>query len=238
MQSSLLLVDNINVYYDAIHAIKGISLEVKRGEIVAILGANGAGKTTTLKAISGILPISSGKILFNNEPIFKYPAHKIVSLGIAQSPEGRLIFPDLTVKENLDLGAYLRSDKEQIRSDEDYVFNLFPVLKERRKQVAGTLSGGEQQMLAISRAVMARPQLLLLDEPSLGIAPILVKTIFKAIQEINQRGTTILIVEQNAYAALKIATQAYVLTTGTINMQGPASELIQNPEIQKAYLGH
>lgn len=231
-------IKDLHVHYGAIHAIHGINLKVYKGEIVTILGANGAGKTTTLHTISGLLQPSQGEVIFRGQPIHTLSAHKIVSLGLAQSPEGRLVFPDLTVKENLEMGAFLRNDKAQIKEDEEYMFSIFPRLKERQKQLAGTLSGGEQQMLAISRAYMAKPELLLLDEPSLGIAPILVQAIFKAVQELNKKGMTILLVEQNAKAALKIAHRAYVLTTGNIDIEGDAKELLENEEIQKAYLGH
>jgi branched-chain amino acid transport system ATP-binding protein len=238
MSTSMLEVKDLHVHYGAIHAIHGINLHVNEGEIVTILGSNGAGKTTTLHTISGLLKPSSGSILFNGEQIHTLEANKIVAKGVAQSPEGRMVFPDLTISENLDMGAFLRRDKVAIQRDRDYMCSLFPKLKERAKQLAGTLSGGEQQMLAIARAYMANPKLLLLDEPSLGIAPILVQAIFDAIVEINKKGTTILLVEQNAYAALKIANRAYVLTTGEIGMEGPAKELLENEEIQKAYLGH
>lgn len=234
----MLEVKDLHVHYGAIHAIHGINLQVNEGEIVTILGSNGAGKTTTLHTISGLLKPSSGSILFKGEPIHTLEANKIVAKGVAQSPEGRMVFPDLTISENLDMGAFLRRDKDGIQRDRDYMCSLFPKLKERAKQLAGTLSGGEQQMLAIARAYMANPKLLLLDEPSLGIAPILVQAIFDAIVEINKKGTTILLVEQNAYAALKIAHRAYVLTTGEIGMEGPAKDLLENEEIQKAYLGH
>jgi branched-chain amino acid transport system ATP-binding protein len=239
MSQALLKLNNVHVHYGAIHALHGITLEVNPGEIVSLLGSNGAGKTTTLHTISGLLRPSSGEIIFAGDPIHTVPAHKIVGMGLAQSPEGRLVFPDLTVKENLEMGHYLRRDKKKIEEDLDYVYSIFPKLKERSKQLAGTLSGGEQQMLAIGRATMAGPKMLLLDEPSLGIAPILVEAIFKAIVDLNKnKGMTILLVEQNAYAALKIAHRAYVLTTGEISMQGPASELLSNEQIQKAYLGH
>ena len=238
MSDPLLEIRDLHVHYGAIHAIHGIDLKVYAGEIVTILGSNGAGKTTTLHTISGLIRPSSGKILFDGHPIHKTPANKIVNYGIAQSLEGRMVFPDLTVAENMEMGAYLRRDRAQINEDQNYMCSLFPKLRERSKQLAGTLSGGEQQMLAIARAYMANPRLLLLDEPSLGIAPILVKAIFDAIVEINQKGTTILLVEQNAYAALKIANRAYVITTGEVFMEGPADELINNEEIQKAYLGH
>lgn len=238
MSDPLLKITDLHVHYGAIHAIHGISLNVFEGEIVTILGSNGAGKTTTLHTISGLLKPSSGAILFDGKPIHTMEANKIVAEGIAQSPEGRMVFPDLTIDENLDMGAFLRRDKTGIQKDRDYMCSLFPKLKERAKQLAGTLSGGEQQMLAIARAYMADPKLLLLDEPSLGIAPILVQAIFDAIVEINKKGTTVLLVEQNAFAALKIAHRAYVLTTGEIGMEGPAKELLENEEIQKAYLGH
>ena len=238
MSTAMLEVKDLHVHYGAIHAIHGINLQVNEGEIVTILGSNGAGKTTTLHTISGLLKPSSGSILFKGEPIHTLEANKIVAKGVAQSPEGRMVFPDLTISENLDMGAFLRRDKEGIQKDRDYMCSLFPKLRERAKQLAGTLSGGEQQMLAIARAYMANPKLLLLDEPSLGIAPILVQAIFDAIVEINKKGTTILLVEQNAYAALKIAHRAYVLTTGEIGMEGPAKDLLENEEIQKAYLGH
>lgn len=235
---SLLQINNLNVHYGAIHAIHGINLKVERGEIVTLIGSNGAGKTTTLHTISGLLKPSSGEIIFDEKPIHGLPAHQIVARGLAQSPEGRMVFPDLTVGENLELGAFLRKDKDGIAADLKRMFTLFPRLEERKKQLAGTLSGGEQQMVAIARAYMAKPQLLLLDEPSLGIAPILVQAIFDAIVEINRTGMTVLLVEQNAYAALKIAHRGYVLMTGEIAMQGPSAELISNEEIRKAYLGH
>ena len=235
---TILELKDVNTYYGAIHAVKNISLEINRGEIVTLLGSNGAGKTTTLHTISGLLKASSGEINFDNQTIAKLPAHKITALGLAQSPEGRQVFANLTIKENLDMGAYLRHDKEEIKKDLDFVFHLFPKLKERKNQLAQTLSGGEQQMLAIARAYMCKPKLLLLDEPSLGIAPILVGTIFKAITEINQQGMTILLVEQNANLALKVSHRAYVLTNGEITLQGPSAELLSNPEIKKAYLGN
>ncbi len=234
----ILELKNINVHYGAIHAVKNINLELYQGEIVTLLGSNGAGKTTSLHTISGLIPASSGEILFKNQAIEHLAAHKITALGLAQSPEGRQIFANMSIKENLEMGAYLRSDKAQIQEDLTYVYSLFPKLKERESQLAQTLSGGEQQMLAIARAYMSKPTLLLLDEPSLGIAPILVSTIFKAIKEINQKGMTILLVEQNAYLALKISNRAYVLTNGEISLQGKASELLNNTEIKKAYLGH
>lgn len=234
----LLEVKDMHVHYGSIHAIHGINLKVYKGEIVTILGSNGAGKTTSLHTISGLLKPSKGEILYRGNRIDGVKANKIVGLGVAHSPEGRMVFPDLTVKENLEMGAFLRRDTEKIKSDYEYMYNLFPKLKERSTQLAGTLSGGEQQMLAIARAYMSAPDLLLLDEPSLGIAPILVQAIFDAIVDLNKHGMTILLVEQNAYASLKIADRGYVLATGEIFMEGPASELITNEEIQKAYLGH
>lgn len=235
----MLEIKNMHVHYGSIHAIHGIDLHINKGEIVTILGSNGAGKTTTLHTISGLLNPSDGDILFKGESIKGLSGHKIVEKGMAHSPEGRMVFPDLTVYENLEMGAYLRRDTDNIKKDFRYMFDLFPRLEERRSQLAGTLSGGEQQMLAIARAYMSKPDLLLLDEPSLGIAPILVQAIFSAIKEINEKQKmTILLVEQNAYAALKIAHRGYVLTTGEISMQGEAKELISNEEIRKAYLGH
>jgi branched-chain amino acid transport system ATP-binding protein len=233
----ILALKNINTYYGNIHAVKNLSLEISRGEIVTLLGSNGAGKTTTLHTISGLLQPKSGDIIFEGQSIEKLPAHKITALGLAQSPEGRQIFANLSIKENLDMGAYLRSDSDAIKTDLEFVYNLFPKLYERRTQLAQTLSGGEQQMLAIARAYMSKPKLLLLDEPSLGIAPILVSTIFRAIKEINELGMTILLVEQNANLALKVSHRAYVLTNGEITLQGPSAELLSNPEIKKAYLG-
>ena len=238
MSDPLLSLQDMHVHYGAIHALHGINLNVFEGEMITLLGPNGAGKTTTLHAISGLIPISSGKILFEGRPLNQLPPHQIVSRGVSQSPEGRMVFPQLTVMENLEMGAYLRKNDPLLPQDRDSMFSLFPRLKERKQQIAGTLSGGEQQMLAIARACMANPRLLLLDEPSLGIAPILMQSIFEAIQEINKRGTTILLVEQNAYAALNITNRAYVLATGEIFMEGPSQELLKNPEIQKAYLGH
>lgn len=234
----MLKVKNLHVSYGPIAALKGISFEVTDGSIVTLIGANGAGKTTTLQTISGLNPVVKGEILFEGKDISNTPPHKIVAMGISQSPEGRLIFPDLTVRENLMMGAYLRRDKKQIASDLEYCFSIFPRLKERMKQAGGTLSGGEQQMLAISRALMASPRMLLLDEPSLGIAPILVKLIFDKIVEINRDlNMTILLVEQNANMAMKIASHAYVLETGMISLSGPASELATDPSVQRAYLG-
>ncbi|HJY63755.1 MAG TPA: ABC transporter ATP-binding protein [Ignavibacteria bacterium] len=234
----MLKVENLVVNYGAINALKGINIDVPEKSIVTLIGANGAGKTTTLRTISGIIRSSGGKILYGNQDITKLPPHKVVGLGICQVPEGRMIFSNLTVKENLDMGAYLRKDKENFSEDLDFIFSIFPRLKERIKQPGGTLSGGEQQMLAISRAIMSKPKMLLLDEPSLGIAPILVKTIFQKIVEINiTLGVTILLVEQNAHLALTIASYGYVLETGNILLEGPAKELELNPEVRKAYLG-
>ncbi|VBB07512.1 abc transporter [Lucifera butyrica] len=233
----MLKVDKINVYYGAIHALKGISLEVNEGDIVTLIGANGAGKSTTLRTISGLLRPKTGGISFEGQPISSLAAQKIVKLGISQVPEGRRIFANMTVFENLELGAYVRSDKKGIQEDLAKVFSRFPRLAERRSQIAGTLSGGEQQMLAMGRALMSRPRLLLLDEPSMGLAPLLVKEIFSIIKEINQTGTTILLVEQNAHMALSIAHKAYVLETGRITLSGPAQELAASEDIRKAYLG-
>ena len=233
----MLKIDNINLYYGVIHALKDISLEVKQGEIVTLIGANGAGKTSTLRAISGLEPIKSGTVTFKNSSLSKVPANKIVSLGLSHVPEGRRIFPNLTVMENLELGAYLRKDKNGIKEDLEKVYKRFEILASRKNQDAATLSGGEQQMLAISRALMAKPKLLLLDEPSMGLAPLLVKEIFNIIKEINEQGTTILLVEQNAMQALKIADKAYVLETGSIVLQGTGQELLSSPDVQKVYLG-
>ena len=233
----MLKLDNINLYYGVIHALKNISLEVEQGEIVTLIGANGAGKTSTLRAISGLEPIKSGNITFNGSPLNKVPSNKIVSLGLSHVPEGRRVFPELTVMENLELGAYLRKDKAGIKQDLEMVFSKFPRLKEREKQAAGTLSGGEQQMLAIGRALMNRPEMLLLDEPSMGLAPLVVKDIFDTIVEINKSGTTVLLVEQNANMALAIAHRAYVLETGKIVTSGNAQDLLNDSAIKNAYLG-
>ncbi len=234
----ILELKNLNVHYGAIHALHGLNLKAYKGEIVTLLGSNGAGKSTTLRTISGLLHPSKGEVLFHGNPIHHLSAHEVVKLGISQAPEGRLIFPDLTVFENLEMGAFLSPDKALFKKNYEYMISLFPRLKERSKQLAGTLSGGEQQMVAMARAYMANPELLLLDEPSMGIAPILVKAIFDAIVQINKQGTTILLVEQNAFQSLKIAHRAYVLATGDIVMEGDAEKLLNNPEIQKAYLGH
>ena len=232
----MLEVEDLHVYYGEIHALKGISIRVGQGEIVALLGNNGAGKTTTLKTISGLLKPRTGRVLLEGRPIHELAPHEIVAQGVAQSPEGRKIFNRLTVTENLEMGAYLRHDAE-IRADIDHVFELFPRLRERRVQVSGTLSGGEQQMLAIGRALMARPRILLLDEPSMGLAPILVEQIFDTVSDINRQGTTILLVEQNAAIALSVAHRAYVLETGSIALSGAATVLAEHPDVQRAYLG-
>ncbi len=233
---ALLQIDDIHTYYGAIHALKGISIDVEQGEIVTLIGANGAGKSTTLNTISGIVHPRSGAIYLEGEPIHQLPAHTIVHRGVAQAPEGRRVFGRLTVAENLQMGAYVRKDKDGIRRDIDRVYTLFPRLRERSKQLAGTLSGGEQQMLAMGRALMASPRLLLLDEPSMGLAPILVDLIFDTIAEINAQGTTVLLVEQNAHMALHIAHRAYVLETGSIVISGTGKELLDKPEVMKAYL--
>jgi branched-chain amino acid transport system ATP-binding protein len=233
----MLKIENLEVTYGNIKAIKGISLEVNQGEIVTLIGSNGAGKSTTLRTISGILKPKSGSITFNGERIEGVEGHEIVAKGICQSPEGRRIFPKMTVDENLDLGAYLRNDKAEIKRDRQRVLELFPKLQERIDQKAGTMSGGEQQMLAVGRALMGSPKLLLLDEPSMGLAPVLVEMIFETIKKINDQGTTILLVEQNALAALNVADRAYVLESGSIKMSGKARDLISNDEVTKAYLG-
>ena len=237
MAEPMLNISDINVYYGAIHAIKGISLTVNQGEIVTLIGANGAGKSTTLRTISGLLKPKTGSITFQGQDIAGTPAHKIVGLGISQVPEGRRIFTEMTVMENLDLGAFIRKDKDGIAADKKRVFELFPRLEERQDQVAGTLSGGEQQMLAMGRALMSRPKLLLLDEPSMGLAPLLIKEIFSIIEDINKSGTTVLLVEQNANMALSIANRAYVLETGRITLSGDAKKLAASEDVRKAYLG-
>ncbi|HML35525.1 MULTISPECIES: ABC transporter ATP-binding protein [Sporomusa] len=233
----MLKIDNINVYYGAIHALKGISVDVNQGEIVTLIGANGAGKSTTLRTISGLLKPKIGQIIFEGQDIAGMAAQNIVKLGISQVPEGRRVFAHMSVLENLELGAYLRSDTKEIKADMDVVFGRFPRLAERRSQLAGTLSGGEQQMLAMGRALMSRPRILLLDEPSMGLAPLLIKEIFSIIKDINETGTTILLVEQNANMALSIAHKAYVLETGRIILSGSGQELAESEEIRKAYLG-
>lgn len=234
---AMLEVNDIHAYYGNIHALKGISLTVEEGEIVTLIGANGAGKSTTLRTISGLLPPRSGTITLEGEDLSQYKAHEIVYKDVSLVPEGRGIFARLTVSENLDMGAFSRTDREGIRQDLERVFNLFPRLKERRNQVAGTLSGGEQQMLATGRALMAHPKLLLMDEPSMGLAPFLVENIFETIQAINKEGTTILLVEQNATMALSVAGRGYVLQTGEIVLQDTAENLQQNEMVQKVYLG-
>ena len=234
---TMLKIDDINVYYGAIHAIKGISLEVNEGEIVTLIGANGAGKSTTLRTISGLLKPKTGTMTFEGKNIAGVPAHNIVKAGISQVPEGRRIFAEMSVMENLDLGAFIRKDKDGIQKDLKMVFERFPRLEERKNQEAGTLSGGEQQMLAMGRALMSRPRLLLLEEPSMGLAPLLIREIFSIIQDINKTGTTILLVEQNANMALSIANRAYVLETGRITLSGDAKELADSEDVRKAYLG-
>lgn len=234
---TMLTVNDINVFYGAIHAIKGVSLEVNEGEIVTLIGANGAGKSTILRTISGLLKPKTGSIQFEGQEIAGMPAHEIVKTGISQVPEGRRIFAEMSVLENLELGAFTRKDKDGIKADMELVFDRFPRLRERIGQLAGTLSGGEQQMLAMGRALMSRPRLLLLDEPSMGLAPLLIKEIFAIIQDINKTGTTVLLVEQNANMALSIAHRAYVLETGRITLSGDAKELAASDEVRKAYLG-
>lgn len=234
---SMLKVDNVHTYYGNIHALKGITLDIDKGEIVTLIGGNGAGKTTTLRTISGLLTPREGSIQLNGEDLRKYKAHEIVYKGVSMVPEGRGIFARLSVTENLEMGAYSRDDKQELTKNMERVFTLFPRLKERRTQVAGTLSGGEQQMLATGRALMANPSLLLMDEPSMGLAPVLVELIFDTIQRINQEGTTILLVEQNALMALSIAHRGYVLQTGEIVISDTAENLKNNPTVQKAYLG-
>jgi branched-chain amino acid transport system ATP-binding protein len=233
----MLTLDNVSVNYGAIEALTGISMHVQAGEVVTLIGANGAGKTTTLRTITGLLSPREGKITFEGEDISGRATHKLVAKGISMSPEGRGVFANLSVRENLNMGAYLKKDKRAIAADMERAFVMFPRLKERESQKAGTLSGGEQQMLAIGRALMSQPRLLLLDEPSLGLAPLVVHTIFEAIDEIKSKGTTILLVEQNAHAALKHSDRAYVLETGRIVMEGPSAELAADPRIKEAYLG-
>jgi len=236
--SEILKVNDLNVYYGAIHALKGISFEVNEGEIVTLIGANGAGKTTTLHTVSGLLRSKTGSIDFCGEDISTVPAHKLVEKGLAHCPEGRRIFLQMTVQENLDMGAYTsKLSKAEIEANMQHVFELFPRMLERRKQIAGTLSGGEQQMLAMGRALMSNPKLIMLDEPSMGLAPILVEQIFDIIKELHAKGCTILLVEQNAQAALAIADRAYVLETGRITLSGTGKELLQSEAVKKAYLG-
>src|SRR5262245_37824907 len=233
----MLEVEGLDVFYGAVHALKGVTLRAEAGEIVTLIGANGAGKTTLLRSISGLVPARAGRVTFEGRDITRTPAHEIVALGISHAPEGRLVFANLTVEDNLELGAYRRKDRAGIREDFDGMYARFPRLRERRRQTAGTLSGGEQQMLAIARAFMSRPRLLMLDEPSLGIAPILVREIIRTIREINSRGVTVLLVEQNAHMALSIARRGYVLETGRVRLEDEAQRLLQNEEVKKAYLG-
>ncbi len=233
----MLELNRINTFYGKIQALRDVSLKVEDGEIVTLIGANGAGKSTTLMSICGVIHPRSGEILFDGKPIQQLPAPEIVKRGISQVPEGRLIFPELTVRENLDLGAFLRTDKKGIADDMEYVFQLFPILRERVSQTGGTLSGGEQQMLALGRALMTRPRLLLLDEPSLGLAPIIIQQIFKIIQKVNEDGTTVFLVEQNANQALHIANRGYVMENGVVVMEGKAQELLSSEKVRKAYLG-
>jgi branched-chain amino acid transport system ATP-binding protein len=233
----ILAVKGLRVHYGAIEALRGISLEVPAGQVVALIGANGAGKTTTLRAISKMLRPSAGAVVFDGADVTRLPSHAVVARGMAHAPEGRGIFLNLTVKENLDLGAYLRRDRDGVARDAERAYALFPILAERRSQVAGTLSGGEQQMLAVARALMSSPRLMLLDEPSLGLAPQIVEKIFSVLREVNASGVALLLVEQNAHKALQLAHRAYVLETGAIVMQGTGRELLASPEVRKAYLG-
>ena len=233
----MLRLEDVHAYYGTIHALRGVSLEVKEGQIVCLIGANGAGKSSTLMAISGILRPSAGRIIFEGEDLVEVPPHAIVRRGLSQVPEGRRIFSKLTVLENLEMGAYARVDAARVRSDLDRIFGLFPLLEERRSQLGGTLSGGEQQMLAIGRALMVRPRLLLMDEPSLGLAPKLVETIFEVIRQINAQGTTIFLVEQNAHMALSIAARGYVMEVGRVVLEDDAANLLANQDVRKAYLG-
>ncbi|MES0396124.1 MAG: ABC transporter ATP-binding protein [Syntrophobacteria bacterium] len=234
----MLELKNLQTFYGNIQALKGVSIEISEGEIITLIGANGAGKTTTLMSVCGIVPPRTGEILFMGQPIHKLTPNLIVALGISQVPEGRRIFPYLTVRENLDMGAFLRTDKDGIKQDMEYIFELFPILAERRQQAGGTLSGGEQQMLAISRALMARPRLLLMDEPSLGLAPLVVKQIFEIIRKVNtENNTTIFLVEQNANLALKVAHRGYVMETGRITLADSAEKLLADEKVKKAYLG-
>jgi len=233
----LLEVRDLDVYYGAVHALKGVSVTAAPGEIVTLIGANGAGKTTLLRTISGLVSARAGRVSFEGRDITKLPPHEIVALGVSQSPEGRMVFANLTVEDNLELGAYRRRDRAGIVKDRDEVFRLFPRLLERRRQLAGTLSGGEQQMLAIGRALMSRPRLLLLDEPSLGLAPLLVREIFRTVIEINRLGVTVLLVEQNAHMALTIAGRGYVLETGRVRLEDRAANLLANEDVKRAYLG-
>jgi len=233
----LLEVEALDVYYGAVHALKGVSLRAEQGEIVTLIGANGAGKSTLLRTLSGLVRPRAGSVRFEGRDLTRLPAHEIVGLGVSQAPEGRMVFANLSVEDNLELGAYRRKDRAGVRKDRDEVYRLFPRLLERRRQQAGTLSGGEQQMLAIGRALMPRPRLLLLDEPSLGLAPLLVREIFRTIREINQAGVTVLLVEQNAHMALSVAGRGYVLETGSVRLEDRAAALLANPKVRDAYLG-
>lgn len=237
MKGNLLEIKGLSVFYDAVQALRGIDVIVPKGSVVSLIGANGAGKSTVLRTISGLKKPSSGFVHFHGKPISSLAPHEIVRLGIVQSPEGRGVFPNLTIEENLDLGAYVRTDHAEIKKDLEKIYALFPRLQERTKQLAGTLSGGEQQMLAMGRALMARPELLLLDEPSLGLAPQVIELIFETIQRINQEGTTILLVEQNAQMALESSHYAYVLETGSVLLEGEASKVLNDPKVKEAYLG-
>lgn len=234
---AMLEIKDLEVYYGVIQAIKGISFQVNEGEVIALIGANGAGKTTTLHAITGLVPVKSGEILFEGKNVAKIPGHKIVSMGMAHVPEGRRVFAQLSVYQNLKMGAYTRKDKDEIARNLEMVYKRFPRLKERRNQMAGTLSGGEQQMLAMGRALMSQPKIILMDEPSMGLSPIFVNEIFDIIKEVSAAGTTVLLVEQNAKKALSIADRAYVLETGRITLQGDANELMNDESVKKAYLG-
>ncbi|MBE6020255.1 MAG: ABC transporter ATP-binding protein [Firmicutes bacterium] len=233
----MLKIENLNVHYGGIHALRGVNMHIQEGKIISLIGANGAGKSTTLKSIMGLVDKSAGSVIYKGEDITKAQTIDIVKKGISLTPEGRRVFPDLTVKENLLLGAYLRKDKAEIKKDLEMVYGLFPRLLEREWQIAATLSGGEQQMLAVGRSLMSKPQLLMMDEPSLGLAPIIVKSIFEIIKEINKNGVSVLLIEQNAKAALEISDYAYVLETGTVVLEGPGKELITNDQVRKAYLG-
>ena len=233
----LLKVEDLDVHYGVINAIKKVSFEVNEGEIVALIGANGAGKTSIMHAVSGLIKPTSGKIIFEDQDITRLPAHKVIAKGLSQVPEGRRIFSQLSVEENLEMGAYLRKDKDAVKKDLEMVYSRFPRLQERRNQQAGTLSGGEQQMLAMGRALMSKPRLLLMDEPSMGLSPILVNEIFDIIKSINKEGTTVLLVEQNANKALSVADRAYVLETGNITISGNAKDVAENPKVREAYLG-
>ncbi|HOV54411.1 MAG: ABC transporter ATP-binding protein [Thermotogaceae bacterium] len=233
----VLEVENLHVFYGSIHAIKGVSFKVDQGKIITLIGANGAGKTSTLSTISGLVKAKRGKIVFDGHEIQNMPPHAINRMGICLVPEGRRIFPNLTVMENLMMGAFSRKDKQEVKKDIEWVFSLFPRLEERKSQLGGTLSGGEQQMLAISRGLMSRPKLLMMDEPSLGLAPILVEEVFDIVKKINAEGVTILLVEQNAVGALKISNYGYVLETGNVTIEGPSEELLSNDDVRKAYLG-